>query len=126
MRRKIFLIILISFFLSTFFKKTVFIADTPTIRKDLSVNSIVASISMDYRNFIAGVTNMKDDANTPLRQVAKGVYAKETKTSSEKEYNLKDITWVSHTYIVNGKEVIINVAQGDEVPSQGMMEQIYK
>lgn len=110
MRKKIFLVILISFFLSAFFKKTIFIADTPAIRTDLSVNSIIASVS--------GVN--------ALRQVAKGVYAKETKTSSEKIYHMNDIAWVEHTYIVNGKKVTIKVAKGDDVPSQSVMEQIYK
>jgi len=115
MKRKIFFTILISFIVASFLKKSVFIADTPRLRQDLSINSLMASI-----------VNRPGQTGESYKKITNGVYARETATSSTKEYRMNEITWVERKYIVNGKEIIIKIAKGDTAPSQMIMEQIYK
>lgn len=65
-------------------------------------------------------------SDVAFQQLSKGVYAKdEGSTHSLVEVKIDEIEFIEHTFIVNGKTIIIKVPKDQQLPSQKVLEQIY-
>ena len=122
---KILLALIIAFGLSLFSVKNVFIANSPKIRNDLGYKINYFAQNILQNNFLTKRNNNISEEEKNIQKIAAGVYAQTISGVSVKQYRLNEIEWVEHIYIVNGKEIKLKIAKGDEVLSQETVEHLF-
>lgn len=142
---KILLIMMIAFFIIATLSPHVFLSNTPTIRPGLGTyialklqsawtnsTSFIAKIFNRQPTYTAAqyqeeLTKTKERlAGVPFKQLSKGVYAKdEGNTHSLVEIRLDEMEFIEHTFIVNGKKIVIRVPKDQQVPPQSAVEKLY-
>lgn len=122
---KIFIVIFFAYIISTFSLKAIFIANSPKIRNDLEYKINYFAQNILQNNFLTKRNNNISEEEKNIQKIAAGVYAQTISGVSVKQYRLNEIEWVEHIYIVNGKEIKLKIAKGDEVLSQETVEHLF-
>lgn len=140
-RIKLLAALAVAFILATQATSLVFPDNTPTVRPHLG-NYIAFRLKM-MSSTLASLFNRVDKttiatyqdelkkkqdklSNVAFTQLSQGVYAKdEGKTHSLVEVKLGEMTFVEHTFTVNGKKIVIRIPKDQPPPSQQMLDQIY-
>jgi hypothetical protein len=129
---KLFLILLISLFLSNFFIKNFFLANSPNIKPNLSKylakkffgqfnkqnetkQEIYSENSLIYNKIY--------NAFIPLK---KGVYATDLDGGEYILINNDEVDWIEYTFYIKGKQIKIKVPNGEQRPPQEIIEKIYE
>lgn len=112
-----------SFFLSYGLNKTVFIADSPQLRKD-SVGYIASLVQNAVSSTNTQESPQKTIEGGVVQQVSRGVYAGEREDSGVRVYQIDEIQWKEYSYTTaEGRTVSIRVPEGD-VPPPGVHTQV--
>lgn len=113
---KIIVAMTFSFFLSYGLNETVFIADSPQLRKD-SLGYISSLVQGAVSSGTRPDAVQKSVDGVVVHQVSRGVYAGERGTSSVRIYQVDEVHWKEYSYTTSdGKQVTIRVPQGEEPP----------
>lgn len=141
----IFLILIVSYFVSSFFIKNIFLADSPKIRPNLDTyflakisntkNNILAKLNFNFsfpnlnlfpKSNLAENQNREEKINflkSTLKPIAKGVRAASSPGYSYTEFKIDEIEWAQITYTLkNGQTVTIQYPKGTNPPPQFIYE----
>lgn len=125
------IILALSFFMSSFFLKEVFVNNSPIVRPHL--DSYIAMRIRGISAFIAKLQGKELKEKTleersaalekvAFSQVAKGVSAREKDGVSETRYEMNKIKWVEHSYKTRaGTTITIKVPEGMDPPPEGVL-----
>ncbi len=124
--------IFLSYLISVFLLKEIFIADSPRIRQDVGsylAKRITGFFSSRY-NFVASLfyTNKdpkKELENIPFQNIAKGIYAKSKGNMSYTYVKLNEVEWVEYRFYIKGKEIKIHVPKEQIPPSQEELNKLF-
>lgn len=142
---KIFLVLILAYFVSSFSIKNVFLADSPKIRPNLgsyllarinnvkenmlarlNFSSLLPQFNQEPSNNLVANQNREEAINflkNSLKPVTKGVSAAEKNGYSYTEFKLDEIEWAKITYTLkNGQTVTIQYPKGTEPPPQAIYE----
>lgn len=130
----------VSLFISNVFVKSVFVGESPRMlphpeqRLMQGLQNNAAYIARIFNPSLKQKSNsassesltalIKKMENVPVQQIAKGTYAKTSEGVTIQIIKLDEITYKEYTYQVNGKEIKIRVPEGQEVPTQDMVEKL--
>lgn len=142
---KLLVVLAVAFVLTTQLSPHVFPNNTPALRPNLrtyiayrvetiwnSTSSFIASIFQ--KNETTMIANYQEElkkkqdklVNVALKKLSQGVYAKdEGNTHSLVEVELDEITFIEHTFTINGKTITIRVPKDQQLPPQQVLEKIY-
>ena len=153
---RIFLILGVAYIISDFSINNVFLAQSPTVNPFFAQNTLakVSIFWSKTTNFIALRSPFKKSTsdidsssqpvtplptksqNTqmefaealsiPLTKISQGIYAGERNDMKVYQIKMNEIEYLEYTFNVNGKEIKIKVPKGEELPSQEVMEALYK
>lgn len=127
---KIIIILVTAYFVSIFFIKDIFLADSPIIRPNLEeyyltkINnikeSLVAKFNFSSNNNFAAKNNQEQIATflkNNLKPIVKGVSAVTKDNNNYTEYDLNQIVWEKITFTLrNGKVITIEYPKGTNPP----------
>jgi len=127
---KMIIVFLLALFLANVGGNDVFIANTPNLRPNLGRHFLAKlnSLNQNTRLFIAKALNRLPEQklkDIPLQQFTKGVYAKEEGKYSYTVVHENEVDWIEYTFVVNGKNIKVKVPQGQEPPTQELLERLY-
>lgn len=118
-----------SYLLISFFARDIFIANSPRIRPDAG-----QVITAKFSNTTAGIKQLASNIfrqspeqqlrDVPLRQVSKGIYARQKGTVSQTIIKDSEVELIEYEYNVNGKIVKIRVPKGQNPPPQNVVESL--
>lgn len=144
---KTILVLALAFAVSQLIGRTVFVADSPLIRRNLvkyiatNISLLMSRVDLSFLSFnflkrsgqnnvvIQPTTNRQNNQqNIPLKQISKGIYAAEDNQGKiiKIEYRLNEIDWVKYTFIVNGKQVTLIIPKNEPTPKMDVLKKIYK
>lgn len=144
---KIILVLTLAFGVSQLIGRTIFVADSPLIRRNLgqyiatNISSMMVKVDLSFLslNFLKGgsqknvvtqpAANQRNNQQSiHLKQVSKGIYAAEDNQGKIKkvEYRLDEIDWVEYTFTVNGRQVTIKMPKSQPTPRMDVLEKIYQ
>lgn len=149
LKRKIktILVLALAFAVSQVIGRTVFVADSPLIRRNLvqyiatNISLLMSRVDLSFLsfNFLKGssqnnvavqptANQQNNEQNIPLKQISKGIYAAEDNQGKiiKIEYRLNEIDWVKYTFIVNGKQVTLIMPKNEPTPKMDVLKKIYK
>ncbi len=138
---KLFLALLISFIISSFFIKHIFLANSPKIRSNLD-SYFLAKIKSSQESIIAylrfNLFRQKIDTNNlanyskeqinqylknNLKPITKGIKAATLPGYGYTEYKLNEIEWVQIEYTLkDGRKIKINFPKGTTPPPEEIFE----
>lgn len=142
---KIFLVLVLAYFMSSFSVKNVFLVNSPKIRPNLGsyllarINNVkenmlarlnfsflLPQFNQEPNNNLVANQNREEAINflkNSLKPVTKGVSAAEENGYSYTEFKLDEIEWAKITYTLkNGQTVTIQYPKGTEPPPQAIYE----
>ncbi len=151
MKKKLFILftIILSFLISSFFIKNIFIANTPKINPffasniskkitlgylslknkfgNRSINNIASNdkITPGTSNNFQATFDIGKSLSIPLNKISTGIYAGERDDIKVFKVKTDEVDWLEYTFVVDGKEIKINVPKGELAPSQETVEEIY-
>jgi len=131
----------VSLLISSFLVNTIFIGDSPRLlphpeqqlmrglQNNASYVAMMINPSLKQKMNGSSPTEsltalMKKMENVPMQQIAKGTYAKSNEGVTINIVKLDEMLYKEYIYHVNGKEIKIRVPEGQEVPSQDMVEKL--
>lgn len=126
---KILIAIVLSFFVSQFLLREVFVAHSPRIRPGVisyltkkfsdSVGNLIARKQPAQPSDLDKISFLKNN----LQPIAKGVYAKSEGGYSYMEYRLGEVEWVRiELTLSNGKKITVEYPKGTEPPPPQIFE----
>ena len=143
---KLFLILALTYFISSIFIKNIFLANSPKIRPNLGgyflakINNtkekILARLNFNFNLFpsfnipssnnIVSNQNQRETVNflkSSLKPITKGVSAATKGNYSYTQFRLNEIEWVQITYTFkNGKTITIQYPKGTNPPPKEIYE----
>ncbi len=142
---KIFLVLVLAYFISSFSIENVFLANSPKIRPNLdqyflakinvTKENILAKLNFNFllpqfnqgsNNSLVANQNREEQINflkSTLKPITKGVSASEKNGYSYTEFKLDEIEWAQITYTLkNGKTITIQYPKGTEPPPQAIYD----
>jgi len=115
-RYKIILSLILALIIASIASKTVFIANTPKINKELIarlVNTRPKNVSTTFSSSTKGSSN----------KIAPGVYAKEEGNVTVFEFKEDEIEWVEYVFTLkDGRTIKVEVPKGQEPPPKEIFE----
>jgi hypothetical protein len=119
----------ISFLISDFSIKNLFLANSPKINP-----FFVRNIKSKFEENLAFLNNFKKnismnfnrEKNIIFKEISQGVKAAQTSEGTIVKIDSSKIDWLEYTFNVNGKEVKIKVPKDQQPPSQKLVEALYK
>lgn len=138
---KLLIILLVSFFLSSFLNKEFFFANSPKLKmpphqyfvykiKEMIYFSKYGKIAKEIKNKSTQMSqrtieNMQKVAYEPMKKIAPGTYAQQRENVVKITFREDEIEWVEYSYRVNGKEVKVKVPRGGKKPTQKEVEEFF-
>ncbi len=130
---KIVVVLILSFFLSSFLVNNVYIGHTPVFKKNL-INVLMAKINEIFKN--QNIASKKNQTTVSFYDkldkslfapISKGIYAQPLEGSGT--YILiknEEVDWIEHTIVVKDKEIKIKIPKGETLPDQEVLEKIFR
>jgi hypothetical protein len=141
MLKKYFLIstiFLISFLISNFLIKNLFLANSPRINP-FFVNNMKVKIknylSINFNDFNNYKNNkIVDDkesfglkiATTPLKKISRGTYAGEIDGIHVTKIVMDELEYNQYIFNVDGRQIKVKIPKGEPTPNQKVLEALYK
>jgi hypothetical protein len=119
----------ISFLISDFSIKNLFLANSPKINPFFvrNINSKFEKNLAFLNNFKKNISmNFDREKNITFKQISQGVKAAETSEGTIVKIDSSKIDWLEYTFNINGKEIKIKVPKDQQPPSQEVVEALYK
>jgi hypothetical protein len=118
---------IVSFFLSSFLNRTVFIANTPRIRPGLNKYLAQAFFKKENKSLSYNPREQVDELyrrteNVPFNNVAKGTYVKSDYAVIITLYRLNEVDWAEYTYEINNKIYKFRVPRNVTPPAKKAFE----
>lgn len=145
---KILVIVVVSFFVSSFANREIFIANSPKLDPNATKNLSYRVKNLFDSSYYISLLFSKPDKSAPiakeqldslrkeinlviteqilnnsLKSISKGTYAKETPEGDYYIFNDEETEWIEYTYNVRGKKITVKVPKGENPPSQDQLEQ---
>lgn len=130
---KIVFVFFLSFIVSSFLIKEVFLGESPVLRSNLlshlslKLADLARIESKRLISLFKKPANLKQELKeAPFDMITKGVYGKAKGNYSYTEVRLNEIEWVEYTFDIKDKKIKIKFPKGQTPPTQQMVEEIYK
>jgi hypothetical protein len=137
-RVKILLAIIVAFLVTNTLSGSIFEDNTFQINKNF-ITQISSNIENSKENvsiFFAKV--FKKQSKIPVSderlqklyaltatKLAPGVYARKDSTYEVVDFVDSEIRWIQYTFVVNGKDIVINIPEGQSPPPQEVIDRMY-
>jgi|GEM_PF-4288106 hypothetical protein len=132
---KVMLALVATLFTVQFLSKSVFLGNGPQIRPDagsavtMVLSGFIDSVTIPLaRLFNASSTTSADQklANSELKKITTGVYAKDAGNATYIELREGEVVWREYETTVDGKKVTVKIVDGTNAPSQTALENFLK
>lgn len=124
---KIGVVMVFAFFIASFLNANVFRSNTPKVRTD-AFQFTAYNFDNTKNKILSFFSNKRYSSpeeieKAPAIPLGKGVYARENDEVKATEIRIDETVWTEYTVTIKGKQYKIKVAQGEERPSQEVLEQ---
>lgn len=128
-KTKLILVILVSFYISSFLKDHIFFVGTPKLKPFITERFLKYLSSLGEKKEKNIVLEQKEtiaqNDKESFYPISKGIYAKEVKGGKVILMKENEIDWKIYEYEINGKKISIKVPEGEDLPSREVVEEVF-